>query len=185
MKIEQKIKNITFLFKGTLLKCYLILHGCRVGSNLKCKRFPVFRSIPKGNIFIGDNVNIGFRITFDINNKGSLTVGNRTNFTQDIIISSIDSIEIGSDVLIAEYVSIRDGDHQIQIGIKINQQSLSKKNIKIGNDVWIGAGTRILKGAILADGCVIGANSSVLAKTYTKENNVYAGSPIKMIRNRV
>lgn len=185
MKIEQKIKNISFLLKGKLLKFYLILHGCKVGKNLKCKRFPIFRSIPKKNIFIGDNVNVGYRITFDVKHKGKLIIGNNTNLTQDIVISALEKVEFGNDVLIAENVSIRDGDHLFELGKNINQQKLSKESINIGNDVWIGAGTRILKGSKIENGCIIGANSVVISKTITVANNIYVGCPIKRIASRV
>lgn len=36
--------------------------------------------------------------------------------------------------------------------------------VKIGNDVWIGAGAKILGGVTIGDGCVIGAGA-VVTKT--------------------
>ncbi|WP_422107351.1 acyltransferase [Winogradskyella sp.] len=176
-----KFRKFTWLLKGMLLRLYLNILGCKVGNNLKCKKWPLFRTIPKKNIFIGNNVNIGYRITLDISHSGKLILGNSVNLTQDIIISSAEMVTIGNDCLIAEHVSIRDGDHKFSKNLKINQQELSKKAIKIGTDVWIGAGSRVLKGAIIETGCIIAANSIVLEKTKTEEFNIYAGSPIKHI----
>lgn len=175
---------MSFKIKGFFYKLYLVSCGCKVGKGLKCKRFPIMRTVPNRNIIIGDNVNFGYRLTFDIKHSGRLVIGNSVNLTQDILISSVDKVEIGHDTLIAEYVSIRDGDHKFGIEKKINHQDLSKSSIKIESDVWIGAGSRILKGSELKKGCIIAANSIVLEKTKTQEFNIYAGCPIQQIGKR-
>ena len=184
MKIEQKIKNISFLVKGILLRYYLKAHNCKVGKNFKCKQLPIFRTIPKGNIIIGNNVNIGYRITFDVQSKGKLIIGNNVNFTQDILISATKSVSLGDNVLIAENVSIRDADHGIKLGKNINAQELVSLPIKIKDDAWIASGVRVLKGAIIEKSCVIAANSVVLAKSKTIENMIYGGAPVKIVGER-
>jgi acetyltransferase-like isoleucine patch superfamily enzyme len=178
------LRNYHYKFKGLFVKMYLLSFGCKVGTNLKCKKIPIFKSFPSLNFEIGDNVNLGYRITFDVQKSGFLKIGNRVNLTQDIIISAINSVIIGDDCLIAEFVSIRDGDHIFEKGKTINSQGLNSDKIKIGNDVWIAAGTRVLKGANLPDGCIIGANSLVLKKTVLESNNIYAGAPVIEISKR-
>lgn len=57
-----------------------------------------------------------------------------------------------------------------------------EKDCTIGNDVWIGCNSTILRGVIIGDGAVIGANSLV-----TKDVPPYAiavGSPAKIIKYR-
>ena len=54
----------------------------------------------------------------------------------------------------------------------------------IGNDVWIGAGCRILKNAAIPDGCVIGANSVVLGKSALEPGGVYGGAPVRLLKRR-
>lgn len=183
-KISQISRNLLYKFLGTVLKIYLKVHGCEVKAGLKCKRFPVFRNIPRKNISIGNNVTIGYRITFYVSDSGKLIIGDNVNLTQDITISSIDKVEIGSHSLVAEFVSIRDGGHDFKIEKRINQQGYSRKAIKIGSDVWIGAGSRILKGSIIEEGCIIAANSVVLEKTKTTKHCIYGGAPIKEIGKR-
>lgn len=178
-------RNVHFRIKGKVLKLYLIILGCKVGRNLKCKQFPIFRSIPSKNIVIGNNVNIGYRITLDIQKTGKLVLGDKVNLTQDVIISSIESVEINNDTLIAENVSIRDGDHQFELGLNINSQSFTTSKISIGKDVWIAAGVRVLKGSIIPDGCVIAANSIVLQKSTLYPYSVYVGVPVKKVSTRV
>lgn len=52
--------------------------------------------------------------------------------------------------------------------------------VKIGNDVWVGAGATILPGVTIGDGCVIGAGSVV-----TKDvpaNSLAVGVPAKVVK---
>lgn len=60
--------------------------------------------------------------------------------------------------------------------------SEGKYTVKIGNDVWIGAGALLLDGITIGDGAVIGANSLV-----TEDIPPYAiayGSPAKVVKYR-
>lgn len=66
--------------------------------------------------------------------------------------------------------------------IKIKNFHFSNGDIYIGNDVWIGGHTIILSGSIIGDGCVIGAGSVVRGSL--EPFTIYAGNPIKKIRNR-
>jgi len=65
---------------------------------------------------------------------------------------------------------------------KIKNFHHSRGNIRIGNDVWIGGHSIILSGSLIGDGCVIGAGSLVTGKL--DPYCIYAGNPIKKIRNR-
>lgn len=49
--------------------------------------------------------------------------------------------------------------------------------INIGNDVWIGCRTTVLKGAVIPDNVVIGA-CCLITKELPESNAVYAGSKI-------
>jgi acetyltransferase-like isoleucine patch superfamily enzyme len=177
-------RNNTYKFKRVILKLFFILHGCKVGRGLRCHSFPRFRISPYKNFFIGDKVTIGDNITFEILPSGHLTLGNNVKLTQQILISSGKEINIGEYSIFAENVSIRDGDHNTAANMPVSLQSTSFRPIQIGKDVWIGAGTLILKGSDIPDGVVIGANSVVLHGLKLERNHVYAGSPVKKIRVR-
>jgi len=78
--IEQAFRNFGYRLKGNCFKWYLLVHGCQAGKRLKCMGFPKFRSIPKKNIVIGNDVTLGRNVTFEITNEGKLILGNNTLF---------------------------------------------------------------------------------------------------------
>ena len=89
-------------------------------------------------------------------------------------------IEIGDNVDIAAFCKILTHGFdwavlQRQYGIVLG----SAGKVKIGNNVFIGQNTTILKGTIIEDNVIIGANSLVCKKC--EANSVYAGVPAKKI----
>lgn len=55
--------------------------------------------------------------------------------------------------------------------------------MKIGNKVWIGTNSIILKDTIIGDNCIIAANSVV--KGVFPENCLIGGNPAKILRKDV
>jgi len=88
-------------------------------------------------------------------------------------------------MLIAENVSIRDGEHRTKKNLRIIFQDDLSESIEIGEDVWIGAGCIILKGSTLKEGCVVGANSLVTKNSAIEPFGIYAGSPVQLIGYRI
>ncbi len=103
-----------------------------------------------------------------------------------------------SNVYIGKYCSIADSvqfDAGIQhntrfvttyplwkIGVPENKVGMSKGDIHIGNDVWIGDGVMIMSNVTIGDGSVIGARSVV---THDVEPyHIVGGSPARYLKNR-
>ena len=95
------------------------------------------------------------------------------------VIECFESITIGQDVAISENVVIRDSDnHKV-----IKEGYQSTKPIVIGNHVWIGMNSMILKGVSIGDGAVVAAGS-VVTKDVPAES-IVAGVPAKVIQENV
>lgn len=89
-------------------------------------------------------------------------------------------LEIGEDVQIAGGVTIltHGYDWSVLKG-KYGDIIGSSRKVKIGNNVFIGANSTILKGVKIGDNCIIGA-CSVVTKTIP-DNSVVVGNPAKVI----
>jgi len=86
----------------------------------------------------------------------------------------VELIEVG------DYTSI--GTGCIIGGHAISQGELFRKRIKIGKNCTIGAGTIILPGVTIGDKVIVASNSVIPANRTLDSNSVYAGTPVKKIR---
>lgn len=110
---------------------------------------------------------------------GRLTIGERAHIGIGTIITCRESITIGDDALIAEYVTIRDQDHRYGGPEVTAKNGFDTAPIAIGDNVWIGAKATITKGVTIGDNAVVGAGAVV-----TKDvpaNSIVGGIPAKVI----
>lgn len=91
---------------------------------------------------------------------GQLEIGNGCSFNRNDIIIARKNTRIGKGTLLGPNVCIYDHDHAF--GTEgIIKDEMTYGAISIGNNVWIGAGTIILKNTTIGDNCVIGAGCVV------------------------
>ena len=114
----------------------------------------------KGKIIFGKKINIPFKCMFGVRENGVLKIGDGTFINNNCQIISHELIEIGKDVCIGPNTVIVDHDHLFGEN-GVDKKKFKSKEIKIGNNVWIGANCVILKGTNIGDNCVIGAGSVI------------------------
>lgn len=126
--------------------------------------------------FLGKKVR--FRRFFLTSGTGEIIIGNDVFFNNNVSLNSLERIEIGDNVLIGEDVKIYDHDHKFGgAPFEIKKHEFNTESVLIGNNVWIGTGTIILKGTVIGNNVVIGAgciisgtipdNSKVIQKRET------------------
>jgi acetyltransferase-like isoleucine patch superfamily enzyme len=92
-------------------------------------------------------------------------------------------LRIGRDCMIAAHCVLIPSNHRFDDPASpIRRQGASSQGIRIGRDVWLGAGVKILDGVSLGDGCVIGAGAVV--NRNLDPNSIAVGVPARVIATR-
>ena len=92
-------------------------------------------------------------------------------------------VVFGDDVNCARNMYLIDCNHGYKRkDILINKQEMECERIVIGNNVWIGVNTTIIKGAKIGNGTVVGACS--LVNKHFPDDCVIGGVPAKILLYR-
>jgi len=94
-------------------------------------------------------------------------------------------IHIGDDCLFSYRVHIRSSDSHTLFE-KDNPENIlnDKKEVKIGDNVWICYGATVLKNSTIPSHTVIGANSLVTGD-FSEENTIIAGNRAKVVKRNI
>lgn len=131
------------------------------------------------NIKLGHNVTIYPDVMFY--GDGLIEIGDNVDIGNGTIIYSSKNgggVEIGNNSMVAAQTYITDTDHGIKKSKLMRKQSNTVAPVKIGEDVWIAAGCKILKGSYIHNGAIIGA--SAVVKGEIPENAIAVGIPAKV-----
>ncbi len=135
-----------------------------------------------GSIRLGNNCDIGDHSML-LTYGGSIEMGDDCSVNPFCVLYGHGGLVIGNKVRIATHTVIIPANHVFDdMDVPIMYQTEERKGIKIGNDVWIACGVRILDGVTIGNGVVIAAGS-VVTKSFP-DNVVIAGVPARIIKHR-
>lgn len=113
----------------------------------------------------------------------NLEIGDNVSIHPMCYIDASGGIKIGRDVSIAHSTSIMSEEHIFSdLKVNIKDQGCEFKSTLIRDNVWIGAGCRILAGSNIESGSIIAAGAVV--KGNISENTIAGGIPAKFIKER-
>lgn len=92
-----------------------------------------------------------------VRSKATCVLGASVSLGSGSMIVCHEKIKIGSRVQFAANAQVYDHDHDFRAKGGISARKFKTSPIEIGDDVWIGANTVILRGTRIGDRCVIGA----------------------------
>lgn len=140
----------------------------------------------KTSIVIEDHVFIDSFVRIrPVGGSGNVRIGKNSFINSGTVIFSGNGIEIGEWVLIAPNCTLAPTNHAYtsrELTIRHQGFLPSKGGIVIEDDVWIGANTVILDGAVLRKGCVIGAGS--LVRGEVEAYSIQSGNPLRKLGMR-
>ena len=161
-----------------------------------------------GNMALGNNVTIddgcaldargaagpeGFSIGADtliargtelVVKQGYLRIGSNCSIGSHNTLTAVSGIEIGDHAIIAGQCYFGGGRYKNALGAgpMVSQGLETKGPVVLGNDVWVGAGARIIDGVSIGDGAIIGAGAVVTANV--APNTIVGGVPARQIGKR-
>ena len=169
--LKARIKYFPFLRLG---------RGCLIHKGFRMRPFNMAGAGKLQAIFLGNNTIGAYTL---IQGSSQITFGERTFSGEFCVFGVNERIQIGSDVMISQAVTIRDTDHRYdRIDIPMSQQGIVTAAVTIGDDVWIGHGATILKGVTIGKGAIVAAGAVV--NKDVPDYAIVGGVPAKLIKMR-
>jgi acetyltransferase-like isoleucine patch superfamily enzyme len=137
---------------------------------------------------LGGSIELGERSTIHrgamlLSYGGFIRIGARCSINPYSVLYGHGGLYLGDNVRIAAHCVLIPANHGFALGEGlIADQPLSKRGIRIGDDVWLGAGVRVLDGTTIGDGCVVAAGAVV--RGHLETNGIYGGVPAKFLGRR-
>jgi acetyltransferase-like isoleucine patch superfamily enzyme len=208
VKVNNNSRFKPLTFYQMVLKLFFVFKYSRkkivYGTNLRILgRLPFFKLPRNGRVFFGDNVVLNSDIKnsntslttvvkFVTGYEGIIQIGNNCDLN-GICLVAYERIEIGNYCQFASSTLISDTDfHPVNPELRLRQmkgemfpfESVNKKKVLIGNNVWVGWNCVILKGVEIEDNCIVAAGSVVLEGNYPK-NSLIAGNPARVVKTYI
>lgn len=194
-KIRRLKYNINRLFFSAYMHSILKAKKINVGKNCVFYGNAYFFRYPESKMSIGNQCTFDsskYRNLIGVDKNctistltmhADLCIGDSSGFS-GVKIGCSEKISIGNDCLVGANVLITDTDWHPIDPLKRKESAFKStefsKPVKIGNNVFIGVDSIILKGTIIGDNSVIGAGSVVSG--IIPSNVIAAGNPCKVIR---
>jgi maltose O-acetyltransferase len=177
--------------QGPRIAKYRVLSTCRrVEGESPIVLQPVLFVGP-GRVLLGERVLFGWRGSplfytgychVEVAEAGAaIEIGDRTEFNNNVFLKSDGAgIRIGADCLFGPYVEILDSDfHDTDPRLR-KAGTHRAEAVTVGDNVFVGTGAKILKGAVIGDDSVIGAGAVVTGEI--PAGVVAAGNPARIVR---
>lgn len=143
----------------------------------------------RAEVELSSNLRLGPRNTISSFSKikatdGLVRTGEECGFATGCFLApGSGGIELGNYVMCGPNVAIIACNYRYAaVDVPFEQQGISSLGVHIGNNVWIGANSTILDGAVLGDNTIVVANS--LVNRRFPPNVIVQGNPAKVILRR-
>ena len=120
---------------------------------------------------------------FETGYEGHVTLGDDCFVGAYTILNGFGGITVGNNALIAGHCHVVSGDHGFgDLSRPMNQQPIIGKGIVLEDDVWLGAGAKVLDGVRIGQGSIVSAGAVV--NRDVAPYSIVGGIPAKLIKMR-
>lgn len=135
-------------------------------------------------LLLGNDVFLFGGSHFVAHKSNPITIGAGSHIGRNSVLSGLGGIKIGNDCLVSSGVLIYSITQNVELDplALIRKNGNQKKQVTVGNDVWIGMGAMILPGVTVGDHAIIGAGAVVTKDV--EPWHVVVGSPAKFVKDR-
>lgn len=135
------------------------------------------------SVTIGARNQIMHGAHFETGYEGHVTLGNDCFIGAYAILNGHGGLTIGNNVLIAGHCHIVAGNHRFEdTHTPMMAQGIDSRGIVIEDDVWLGAGVKVLDGVRIGTGSIVSAGAVVTRDV--EPYSIMGGVPAKLIRMR-
>lgn len=165
-----------------------------LSKNTKGK-IKIFLTGDNNEIFIDENCYVGLQLVITMGRnhknfgkieKSCCKIGRNTTFEGCGIITynSNSTLKIGKNCMLAWGIHIFNTDAHPIYNLGKTKIINQVRTLSIGDHVWIGANSTILKNSIIPNNTIIGWGA-IVSGAFSQENTIIAGNPARVVKREV
>lgn len=186
-ELKRKIKGLNVIFNKKSKNNVLCLH-----FPISFKDTTIFFNGTDGKMTIKNTPNTINKATFYCSAFSEIFIDENSCMKMPNLVIKVNNntkecsskLIIGKFVLIAQDVVIRTSDGHSIFNIGESEPYNAPEDIIIGDNVWIGERSVILKGSAIPNNSIV-ASCALVNKSFSQENTILAGVPAKIVKENI
>lgn len=189
-KIKNRGDNRICISGNYLKKSRIIINGTgntiQFGKNNHLVRCSIIINGNNNIVKMGDNnstMNCEFWIE---DNEGGIVLGNSNKILGRTHLAETEGqrITLGDNCLFSTNIIFRTGDSHSIFDASTGKRINPAKSITIGDRVWLGNNTTVLKGAVISNDSIV-ATGAIVTKCFSESNIILAGNPAAVVKKGI
>jgi len=191
-------RNVIRMNKGNLIRCRRnYLKHSRIdikgrgnqvllGKNNHLVNSSIFIKGNNNTVILGDNNSLINCEIWVEDDGGSVIFGNDNKILGRTHLAETEgcTIKLGDGCLFSTNVVFRTGDSHSILSVETGERINPAKSITIGDRVWFGNDSKVLKGSEIQSDSIV-ATGAIVTKKFEEPNVVLAGNPASVVKHGV